>query len=67
MKKTGKGKGESGANEMSKLTTQAPDIFWRLASHYQLEPERLAAALIYQFCLKPPTEIILVSRIDGKF
>lgn len=48
--------------QMETLNLEAPAIFLRLANHYHLKPERLADALIFEFCCSPPRELILVAR-----
>jgi hypothetical protein len=49
--------------KMSELDVLVPNIFLRLAKFYHLEPERLARCLLYDFCLNPPKELIIVTRL----
>lgn len=48
--------------EWRSLESEVPSVFFDLASFYQIEPGRLANALIYQFCLHSPKNLTIVSR-----
>jgi hypothetical protein len=49
------------------MKTQIREDVWEkfvnvCAANYPLSPERIATALVYDFCCKPPKELWLVGR-----
>lgn len=47
------------------VTTHPPKIFCRLCEeYYHVTPERLANALIYEFCVRPPRELVLIEHAE---